>query len=98
MPISHIAPLPGLALLSGSIASDQVCCAIGQRAVGGRERTLVTKLPINLSFWEAVAKHTSFNLCTTFLHFTDKAKENVGKADVKCDSELTEAGGHYTDR
>lgn len=105
MLISHILPLPGLAPLSDSFASDQVCRAIGRTGaiVGGREHTLVTKLPINLPFWEAAAEHTSFNLCTTFLHFTDKAKENVVKADAKCDSgqtaaELAEARGNYTDR
>lgn len=77
--IGHIAhksnlPLPGLALLSDSIGSDLVCCAIGQRGamVGGMEHTLVTELLINLSFWEAAAEYTSFNLCTTFLHFTEK--------------------------
>lgn len=66
---------------SSWFVSDQVCRVIGQTAApgGGRERTLVTKLPINLSFW---AEHASFNLCSTLLHFTDKAEENVAQADV----------------
>lgn len=57
-------------------ASDQVWFAIGQKRgiVGGREHTLVTKLSINLFFWEAAVEHTSFNLCTIFLHFTNKQK------------------------
>lgn len=77
MLISHVLPLPGLEWLTDNIGPDQVCCAIGQRGaiVGWRKHTLVTQLLINLSFWEAAAEHTSFNLCTIFHHFADKAKQ-----------------------
>lgn len=61
---------------------------------------MVTKLPINMSFW---AEHASFNLCSTLLHFTDKADENEAQADVKVErrqtaGEAAEAGGNYTHR
>lgn len=53
-----------------------------------------------MSFW---AEHASFNLCSTLLHFTDKADENEAQADVKVErrqtaGEAAEAGGNYTHR
>lgn len=90
-------PLPGLALLSDNIASDQVRCAIGQKGaiVGGREHTLVTKLPINLSFWEAAATCAR----STFAqHFSiSQSKEKKCRVDRQQVNALKNRG-NYTDR